>query len=318
MSKELRVGFPYERCGRVGLLVPPIPLLSHLRLRQLSLASKPRSLSLHSHSLHNKPIMGVKEEPTVTFSSDDVVLKSPNDRRFYRLIHLANGLRALLVHDPEIYPEGPPKLVSNDDEVEDDDDDGDDDDEDDEGEFDDDAEEEEYDDDDGEGENEVGRVKSGGGAAAQSKKAAAAMCVGMGSFSDPYEAQGLAHFLEHMLFMGSDEFPDENEVISNLDILSLSDTLPLEGYGGLLPSDQHKCLHKLTYNSNCKGDIRSSDSEQIPTYNQLSSCLREEKLIPKYHFVPTPAFQLLWLVADLGIVMDETEETKEKYNEDKR
>jgi nardilysin len=35
--------------------------------------------------------------------------------------------------------------------------------------------------------------------------------VGVGSFSDPPDAQGLAHFLEHMLFMGSSEFPDENE-----------------------------------------------------------------------------------------------------------
>ncbi|KAL6203558.1 hypothetical protein ACLB2K_027258 [Fragaria x ananassa] len=41
--------------------------------------------------------------------------------------------------------------------------------------------------------------------------AAAAMCVGIGSFSNPLEAQGLAHFLEHMLFMGSTKFPDENE-----------------------------------------------------------------------------------------------------------
>lgn len=32
-------------------------------------------------------------------------------------------------------------------------------------------------------------------------QAAAAMCVGMGSFSDPNEAQGLAHFL------GLDIFP---------------------------------------------------------------------------------------------------------------
>jgi nardilysin len=42
-------------------------------------------------------------------------------------------------------------------------------------------------------------------------QAAAAMCVGVGSFSDPPDAQGLAHFLEHMLFMGSSKFPDENE-----------------------------------------------------------------------------------------------------------
>ncbi|PRQ34772.1 putative nardilysin [Rosa chinensis] len=38
------------------------------------------------------------------------------------------------------------------------------------------------------------------------------MCVGIGSFSDPMEAQGLAHFLEHMLFMGSTKFAVENEV----------------------------------------------------------------------------------------------------------
>ena len=30
------------------------------------------------------------------------------------------------------------------------------------------------------------------------KKSAAALCVGMGSFSDPQDIPGLAHFLEHM------------------------------------------------------------------------------------------------------------------------
>jgi hypothetical protein len=37
------------------------------------------------------------------------------------------------------------------------------------------------------------------------------MVVGVGSFSDPPHLQGLSHLLEHMLFMGSDAFPDENE-----------------------------------------------------------------------------------------------------------
>ena len=41
-------------------------------------------------------------------------------------------------------------------------------------------------------------------------KAAAGMCVQVGSFSDPMEAQGLAHFLEHMVFMGSEKYPEEN------------------------------------------------------------------------------------------------------------
>lgn len=148
---------------------------------------------------------------TITFSSDDVVLKSPNDRRLYRLIHLQNGLRALLVHDPEIYLEGPPKPVPIDEEEEEDDED--DDEEDDDGEEEDDSEDED------EGSEEMDGVegKEGAkGAASQSKRAAAAMCVGIGSFSDPNEAQGLAHFLEHMLFMGSDEFPDENEYDSYL------------------------------------------------------------------------------------------------------
>ncbi|KAL6542868.1 hypothetical protein OROHE_010388 [Orobanche hederae] len=43
------------------------------------------------------------------------------------------------------------------------------------------------------------------------KKAAASMAVGLGSFADPKDAQGLAHFLEHMLFLGSTAFEKENE-----------------------------------------------------------------------------------------------------------
>ncbi len=43
------------------------------------------------------------------------------------------------------------------------------------------------------------------------KKAAAALVVGAGSFHDPPFAQGMAHFLEHMLFMGTKKYPGENE-----------------------------------------------------------------------------------------------------------
>lgn len=75
----------------------------------------------------------------------DVIRKSPNDPREYRAITLENGLRAVLIHDPE------------------------------------------------------------------TEKAAASLDVPIGSGSDPAERQGLAHFLEHMLFLGTKKYPDAGE-----------------------------------------------------------------------------------------------------------
>lgn len=45
----------------------------------------------------------------------------------------------------------------------------------------------------------------------ESTKSAAALAVNVGHFSDPKDRQGLAHFLEHMLFLGTDKFPDGSE-----------------------------------------------------------------------------------------------------------
>jgi len=45
----------------------------------------------------------------------------------------------------------------------------------------------------------------------ETDKAAAAMCVNIGYFSDPTNFPGLAHFLEHMLFMGTEKYPDEDD-----------------------------------------------------------------------------------------------------------
>lgn len=42
-------------------------------------------------------------------------------------------------------------------------------------------------------------------------KASAALDVNVGSFYDPEEIPGLAHFLEHLLFMGTEKYPDEND-----------------------------------------------------------------------------------------------------------
>ncbi len=42
------------------------------------------------------------------------------------------------------------------------------------------------------------------------KKSSAVLNVGRGSLSDPKEFNGLAHFLEHMLFMGSEKYPQSS------------------------------------------------------------------------------------------------------------
>ncbi|CAG2179175.1 unnamed protein product, partial [Oppiella nova] len=45
----------------------------------------------------------------------------------------------------------------------------------------------------------------------EADKSAAALDVAVGSMSDPREVQGLAHFLEHMLFLGTGKYPVEND-----------------------------------------------------------------------------------------------------------
>jgi secreted Zn-dependent insulinase-like peptidase len=72
-------------------------------------------------------------------------VQSPNDDKAYRYIQLDNGLRVLLISDPE------------------------------------------------------------------TEKAAASLDVYVGSASNPPDRGGLAHFLEHMLFLGTDKYPDSGE-----------------------------------------------------------------------------------------------------------
>eukprot|EP00966_Prymnesium_polylepis_P196914 4563191-Prymnesium_polylepis.1 len=43
------------------------------------------------------------------------------------------------------------------------------------------------------------------------EKAAVAMDVRVGTLSDPRSLPGLAHFCEHMLFLGSEQFPEAGE-----------------------------------------------------------------------------------------------------------
>jgi insulysin len=83
--------------------------------------------------------------PEQQLQSDSGPIKSPNDERQYRYITLENGLRALLISDPD------------------------------------------------------------------TEKAAASLDVYVGSSSNPPDRGGLAHFLEHMLFLGTEKYPDPGE-----------------------------------------------------------------------------------------------------------
>ena len=41
------------------------------------------------------------------------------------------------------------------------------------------------------------------------QKSSASMTVSVGSMNDPVDSLGLAHFIEHMLFLGTEKYPDE-------------------------------------------------------------------------------------------------------------
>ena len=43
------------------------------------------------------------------------------------------------------------------------------------------------------------------------QKAAAALAVNVGHFDDPADREGLAHYLEHMLFLGTEKYPKVGE-----------------------------------------------------------------------------------------------------------
>ncbi|KAM9842855.1 nardilysin-like [Aulostomus maculatus] len=136
---------------------------------------------------------------------DSEIIKSPSDPKQYRYIVLDNSLRALLISDYSGPAASEDEDGDEDEEVEEEEEE-----EDESGEE---TEDESEEDDDGEGSddededgNEEGKKKRGNA----EKQSAAALCVGVGSFCDPSDLPGLAHFLEHMVFMGSEKYPSEN------------------------------------------------------------------------------------------------------------
>ncbi len=137
--------------------------------------------------------------------ADGRVLQSPNDTRVYRYLTLNNGLRVLLIAEACPVPaKSAPGSVSSsntsaldaksEEGKSDEEDEGD-------GSGADEGDDSEADEGDG----------SDSSAGSDSRTAAVALAVAVGYFCDPPNYGGLAHFLEHMLFMGTKDYPDENE-----------------------------------------------------------------------------------------------------------
>lgn len=103
---------------------------------------------------------------------------------------------------------------------------------------------------------------------------AAAVCVGAGSWNDPSEFPGMAHFCEHMLFMGTEKYPDENEFMARVsdyggmtNAMTTSDrtlymfSSNLEGFPLLLDQFAHFFIDPLFKPSNISREMHAVDQE---------------------------------------------------------
>ena len=105
-------------------------------------------------------------------------------------------------------------------------------------------------------------------------QSAASVAVDVGSWDDPIEFPGMAHFCEHMLFMGTEKYPDENAFFSLLAdyggttnaMTSSTKTVYMfssqeEGFIGLLDRFAHFFIDPLFKPSNIAREMHAVDQE---------------------------------------------------------
>jgi len=109
----------------------------------------------------------------------------------------------------------------------------------------------------------------------ETDKSAAALDVNVGYYSDPWTLPGLAHFCEHMLFMGTERFPDENEYSKYLSQNS--------GGSNAYTSGEHTCFYFDVSPKGLEGALdRFAEFFRAPLFAE-SSTEREMKAVNSEH-----------------------------------
>jgi len=109
----------------------------------------------------------------------------------------------------------------------------------------------------------------------EADKGAAAMDVHVGYWSDPDHLPGLAHFLEHMLFLGTEKYPDESEYNTFLNAHG--------GYSNAYTSDEHTNYYFEVTHDHLEGALdRFAQFFVAPLFTQ-SVTDREMKAVDNEH-----------------------------------
>lgn len=235
-----------------------------------------------------------KPRPNVIYLETPV--KSENDKKEYRVIQLENGLTALLIAD-RYYDRQCSSVASEHEDTEDDDDDD--------GSESDGADATDDDQSDGvrtdaeEASACTARLKR------EDKMAACGLSVGVGSFSDPPEIPGLAHFLEHMVFMGSEKYPQENDFDAFIKKRGGSDNASTECelttfYFEIQERQLRAALDRFAQffiNPLMKKDAITREREAVESEFQMalpSDLYRKEQLFCSFARTDHPATKFIW------------------------